>query len=61
MKVISDYLEKYVFGEIEKCKNSIVIISPFLSKSTSKRLIDLIMEKDLRCTVVTRFERKAFI
>lgn len=61
MQLISDHLEKNLFGEIENCKNSIVIISPSLSKSTVKRLIDLIIEKDLRCTVVTRFERKAFI
>ena len=61
MQLISNHLEKYVFEEIEKCKNSIVIISPFLSDSTIKRLIDLVIEKDLRCTVVTRFERKAFI
>ena len=32
MQLISDHLEKNLFGEIENCKNSIVIISPFLSK-----------------------------
>ena len=53
MQLLSDHLERYLFEEIETCKNSIIIISPFLSKSTSKRLIDLIMETDLRCTVVT--------
>ena len=61
MQLISNHLETYLFEEIENCKNSIVIISPFLSEYSVKRLIYLKIEKDLRCTVVTRFERKAFI
>ena len=38
MQLISDHLEKYVFEEIEKCKNSIVIISPFLSEYTYEEI-----------------------
>ena len=53
MQLLSEHLERYLFEEIEKCKHSIVIISPFLSEYSMKRLIDLKIEKDLRCTVVT--------
>ncbi|MFC3885575.1 phospholipase D-like domain-containing protein [Bacillus songklensis] len=38
-----------------------MIISPFLSTYTIERLMDSVTKKGLDCTVVTYFERKAFI
>lgn len=61
MQLLSDNLENHLFEEIEGCKKSIVIISPFLSTFTIRKLIDSVIEKNLKCTVITRFERKAFI
>src|SRR4051794_2455522 len=61
MQLLSGNLEKHMFEEIENCHERIMIISPFLSTYTIKKLIDYIEKKGLNCTIVTRFERKAFI
>ncbi|MBT2700433.1 phospholipase D family protein [Bacillus sp. ISL-40] len=61
MQLLTEDLENRLFTEIENCNESIVVISPFLSTYTIQRLMDSVKKKGLNCTVVTRFERKAFI
>jgi HKD family nuclease len=61
LQLLSENLEKRLFEEIDTCKESIVIISPFLSTYTINRLINSVKKNGLKCTVVTRFDRKSFI
>jgi HKD family nuclease len=61
LQLLSENLENRLFNGINNCKESIVIISPFLSTYTINRLIDSVKKSGLKCTVVTRFDRKAFI
>ncbi|GAA0448485.1 hypothetical protein GCM10008983_28150 [Lentibacillus halophilus] len=61
MDLLTKEFESHLFKEIENCNKSIVIISPFLSTNTIEKLIEIVLRKNLSCTVITRFERKAFI
>ncbi|MCP1495099.1 HKD family nuclease [Peribacillus frigoritolerans] len=61
MQLLSENLGNRLFKEIDDCNESIVVVSPFLSTYTIQRLINSVKKKGLNCTVVTRFERKAFI
>ncbi|MGM0875898.1 MAG: hypothetical protein ACQEWV_14175 [Bacillota bacterium] len=61
MQLLSEKLENRLFKEIDNCNESIVVVSPFLSTYTIQKLLYSVKKIGLNCTVVTRFERKAFI
>lgn len=61
MKLISYNLEQQLFYELDQSKESIMIISPYLSLNTAEKLTNLLKNKNIKCTVITRFDRSLFI
>ncbi|MGX2960669.1 phospholipase D family protein [Peribacillus sp. JNUCC 23] len=61
MKVVTDNLEKHLFTELNKSRESIMIISPFISMYTAGRLINKLQNDNVECTLITRFDRSLFI
>lgn len=61
MELLTSDLEQQLFKNLKLCHDNIVIISPFLSLNTAEKLVNIIKNNQIDCTIVTRFERKAFI
>lgn len=61
MKLVTENLDEHLFEELNKSKNSILIISPFISLYTAGKLISILQKNtEVKCTIVTRFDRRLF-
>lgn len=61
MELLTSDLEQQLFKNLKLCHDKIVVISPFLSLNIAEKLVNIIKNNQIDCTIVTRFERKAFI
>lgn len=61
MKLITENLEQALFQEINRSTESIMIISPFISRYTAEKLVKKVQESNLKCTIITRFDRSLFV
>lgn len=61
MKLITENLEQNLLQELNHSKDSIVIISPFISMCTAEKLVKILKENNVKCTVITRFDRSLFV
>lgn len=61
MKLLKDNLETELYKVLMTATEKIIIISPFLNLSSTEKLIEIIKNNRINCTVITRFERKLFI
>jgi HKD family nuclease len=60
MELVTTGLEDRLFEELNNTKESIIIISPFISLSTAERLSKL-QNDNVKCRMITRFDRNLFI
>ncbi|WP_379969179.1 phospholipase D family protein [Ectobacillus sp. sgz5001026] len=61
MKLVTNNLEKHLFEELNKSRESIMIISPFISMYTAERLLNKLRNDNVECILITRFDRNLFI
>lgn len=59
--ILTSDLEQQLFKNLKLCHDYIVVISPFLSLNIAEKLVDIIKNNQIDCSIVTRFERKVFI
>ncbi|EAZ83605.1 phospholipase D family protein [Lysinibacillus fusiformis] len=61
MKLLTNNLESELFKVLKMAKEKLIIISPFMNLSITGELVEIVNNNSIHCTVITRFERKAFI
>ncbi len=61
IEIINKNHHDKIFGAFSNCKNSIKIITPFISRDMSNKLIDIIDLNEINCTIITRFKRQDFV
>lgn len=61
MKLLKDNLESELFNVLQTAKENLIIISPFMNLSSTEKLVEIVNNTSVNCTVITRFERKSFI
>lgn len=61
MKLLKDNLELELFKLLKTATEKLIIISPFMNLSSTEKLIEIVNNNSIHCTVITRFERKSFI
>ncbi|MDY8045211.1 hypothetical protein UY416_02755 [Paenibacillus polymyxa] len=62
VQILDDGFGNKFFGLLDECADKILIISPFIGRSTAASLADL-LEKSLgiNCIIIIRFFREDFI
>lgn len=58
---MTNNLESELFNMLKKAQQKIIIVSPFMNLSSTEKLVDIVQKNSIDCTVITRFDRKAFI
>lgn len=61
MELFTDNLEGHLFQELNNSRESIMIISPFISMYTAEKLIKKLQKDNVKCTLITRFDRSLFV
>ncbi|MFI1770179.1 phospholipase D family protein [Thalassobellus citreus] len=60
IKLITSNTKDDIMNLIEEVKSSFYLISPFIGINTSKILANIIKEKKIKATIITRFSRNDF-
>jgi phosphatidylserine/phosphatidylglycerophosphate/cardiolipin synthase-like enzyme len=61
MEVLINNLEQELFSKLKMCKDKIIVVSPFLSLKIAEKLVNIVKGNNIKCKVITRFDRKSFI
>ncbi|MFP7492967.1 phospholipase D family protein [Terribacillus saccharophilus] len=61
MQLLTEDLKHELFDKLNSARESVIIISPFISESIATKLVEIIKGHSLSCTLITRFDRELFI